>query len=93
MSDKPCPFCGRTELVLYGGERVGCESCGAMGPNADSEEEAWEAWNRRVSPIDCEAATKEKDGKCLGYQVSDIDDEPIERCKSCKQHTSYEEES
>lgn len=33
--------------------------------------------------VNCESATKQNDGTCLGYQYGE-DDEPIEQCKMCK---------
>ena len=38
----------------------------------------------------CENAEKEAGGKCLGYS-NNGDDEPIEKCKSCINYTSYED--
>lgn len=34
----------------------------------------------------------QKNGKCAGYQKSDIDDEPCERCKNCELNEFYEED-
>jgi len=39
---------------------------------------------------DCEHAER-SDGKCVGYQKSEIDDEPCEPCKYCKDFECYEE--
>lgn len=33
-----------------------------------------------------------KDGKCFGYQKSEFDDEPCEKCRKCKLNEFYEEE-
>jgi len=53
---KPCPFCGKSDSV-----EIECDSeqfyvicscykdgCGASGGYRDTEEDAWEAWNKRV---------------------------------------------
>lgn len=50
-----CPFCGEA-VGLSVGEvafedpwfMVFCQSCGAEGPQSDSEEKALEGWNRRA---------------------------------------------
>lgn len=59
---KPCPFCGskNTACSFYtthteGMEDhyyIGCKNCGANGSRGKSEEEAIEAWNRRVNDND-----------------------------------------
>lgn len=50
---KPCPFCGGNAQKVKSSGRwgwfVSC-SCAAVGPSADSKEEAIAAWNRRVEP-------------------------------------------
>lgn len=50
---KPCPFCGgSTQKVKSSGRWgwfVSC-ACAAVGPSADSRDEAIRAWNRRVEP-------------------------------------------
>ena len=38
----------------------------------------------------CAEADKTSDGKCAGYQKSDIDDEPADMCMECKQNEFYE---
>lgn len=50
----PCPFCESASATLMEYEEgcwaVACASCGAIGPSADSKEEAttnWEGANRR----------------------------------------------
>lgn len=55
MSDKlkPCPFCGGMNLYYAAGRfyAVECSDCGAKVVGAfRTEEEAAEAWNRRVQP-------------------------------------------
>ena len=51
---RPCPFCGRQTAKPKSSGRwgwfVGC-SCHAVGPNADTKEQAIELWNRRVEPM------------------------------------------
>ena len=39
----------------------------------------------------CKNAERDFNGKCLGYQKSDIDDEPADMCMECKENSSYEE--
>lgn len=46
-----CPFCASSELGVDGSVGtfyVCCESCGAIGPDADSEIAAVELWNDRT---------------------------------------------
>ena len=58
-----CPFCGRKRLNVEkpytyreGGKRITSSAfvycnfndCGAHGPQKDTVEEAWEAWDRRM---------------------------------------------
>lgn len=46
---KPCPFCGgAAHVVGFSAKWVFCNSCGAEAQCFDTEEEAIEAWNRRV---------------------------------------------
>ena len=50
---KPCPFCGGEAHVvetIHGKTLpwVRCKDCGMETPMLDTEEEAIEAWNRRV---------------------------------------------
>lgn len=40
--------------------------------------------------VDCMAAERQADGKCLGYARSGEDDEPCEQCRECPVNTSYE---
>lgn len=35
---------------------------------------------------------RQQDGKCAGFQKSEIDDEPCEICKECKLNEFYEED-
>lgn len=45
---KPCPFCGG-EAYFYEFERcIGCLNCGVETVSYHTEEEAIEAWNRRI---------------------------------------------
>ena len=39
----------------------------------------------------CKDASRDVDGKCLGYQKSKIDDEPTDECMNCKEYQSYED--
>jgi Lar family restriction alleviation protein len=47
----PCPFCGSTNVTLYGGSVGGkyvaalCHQCSAMGPEAETREGATQRWN------------------------------------------------
>lgn len=55
MNDKlkPCPFCGGMNLYYAAGRfyAVECSDCGAKVVGAfRTEEEAAEAWNRRMEP-------------------------------------------
>jgi Lar family restriction alleviation protein len=53
---KPCPFCGRTELLGFepypesGFIGVRCRYCGCIGPAklSETEKEAAAHWNERV---------------------------------------------
>lgn len=45
----PCPFCGGEALVLVAVRRILCNSCGSMGPIADTKEAAIEAWNKSAT--------------------------------------------
>jgi len=38
----------------------------------------------------CASADKTADGKCRGYQKSDIDDEPAKECMNCEKNEFYE---
>ena len=47
---------------------------------------------RRVADkYSCETIKKDENGKCIGYQKSDIDDEPTEKCMECSKNVFYEE--
>lgn len=52
---KPCPFCKCSQIMTWHIGHydkpwvAGCLGCLADGPHADTEEEAIEKWNRRVS--------------------------------------------
>lgn len=55
--DKPCPFCGSTNLThasvpTLGVEMnwVSCLNCQAVGPTDPDPEEAIRKWNTRASP-------------------------------------------
>jgi hypothetical protein len=39
----------------------------------------------------CQKAGKTNDGKCIGYQKSETDDEPADMCMNCKDNQFYEE--
>lgn len=57
---KPCPFCGSKNLTIvdgFGEKYVGCMECAAVGPSADTEKEAFDAWNRRVNDGDYQMST------------------------------------
>jgi len=40
--------------------------------------------------VNCTAAQREADGACLGFQISEQDDEPCEQCKYCPMYTGNE---
>ncbi len=45
-----CPFCGSGNIdysLRYHNFRGQCQDCGTTGPKADTEEEAFEKWNKR----------------------------------------------
>jgi len=53
----PCPFCGSIYLGIkpeapntdpYGTHWIECEKCGADGPPAGSQNDAWHDWNNRA---------------------------------------------
>jgi len=99
---KPCPFktkrCGNLHFLQYplsGKYFVSCD-CGASGPSEETKKKAADAWNSRKGDVyevtaDCLRADKTPDGKCRGYQKGEIDDEPSEPCKYCKESVFYEE--
>lgn len=49
---KPCPFCGGTELEVMeideGFSAVACDTCDAIGPMGQGDEEAKREWNQRA---------------------------------------------
>ncbi len=47
--------------------------------------------NNKRQEVKCNEAEKTAEGKCLGYQKSEYDDEPTERCKECKENIYFEE--
>ena len=55
MTDRPCPFCGGTFLVVHKDMtaapdyhvQIWCNTCDAMGPSARNEVEAFAKWNGR----------------------------------------------
>lgn len=102
---KACPFCGQTRPVtltveeIYGVETgrnsVVClevfGGCGASGGNAYDREEAAGKWNQRCKENRlCSIAPCPLEGKCVGYQRSYTDDEPIDMCKECPKNQFYE---
>lgn len=56
---KPCPFCGgegkvffNDEACYHGGKGtyyIVCAECASRGKNGNDEQQAIEAWNRRIS--------------------------------------------
>lgn len=51
---KPCPFCGgeaSTYVAYDDNYYVCCDECGCGLPVYNTEEEAIEAWNKRVSEV------------------------------------------
>lgn len=49
---QPCPFCGGSKVGKstdeFGQHRVGCNDCGAEGPDTYLELEARPRWNKRA---------------------------------------------
>jgi hypothetical protein len=43
--------------------------------------------------FNCEEAGQTADGECVGYQRSEYDDEPCERCMECPRNQFYEGEN
>lgn len=54
--------------------------------------EYWDDRAVKMPPPMCADAHKYPDGTCAGYQRSNYDDEPCDRCKTCTQNEFYEEE-
>ena len=51
MELRECPFCGEEVLAVFvkrNGFYVVCYGCNTCGPEKPSQQEAEEAWNRRV---------------------------------------------
>lgn len=91
MSDKlkPCPFCGGMNLYYAAGRfyAVECSDCGAKVVGAfRTEEEAAEAWNRRVQPTftpdELDAIRRNVRGNCvlLVREFSKIEQSIIDKC-------------
>jgi Lar family restriction alleviation protein len=95
---KPCPFCGNkaAEVRVYRTYTYFfCAVCGANSGKCQTKKEALAAWNKRVkylSEFDCDSVEKFQDGSCIGYGMSETDDEPCEQCKTCEKYQSYGEE-
>ena len=60
MEPKPCPFCGKTEFLLFDyqyrkpglkGCYIKCENCKASGGMYETLEQAVEAWNMRKDEL------------------------------------------
>lgn len=45
---------------------------------------------READKLSCDSIKKDKNGKCVGYQKSDTDDEPAGKCMECPQNIFYE---
>lgn len=56
MTAPGCPFCGEPEASIDEVKprrfALVCEDCGAIGPEADTQEEAVTRWNARVNRMD-----------------------------------------
>lgn len=45
-----------------------------------------------IKERDCSKPGKTHDGKCIGYQISETNDEPQDMCKICSENQFYEGE-
>ena len=70
---------------------IECTKCCCQNIGYSSEQEAMEAWNRRVIFPDCKSAERQGD-RCLGYGKSEYDDEPCDICKACQNQSNYGDE-
>lgn len=55
--NKPCPFCGGKKISavrdsLTGLWAIGCETCFIIYGVSNTQEEAWEKWNKRSGEDD-----------------------------------------
>ena len=89
MSDelKPCPFCGGMNLYYAAGRfyAVECSDCGAKVVGAfRTEEEAAEAWNRRVqltlTPDELDAIRRNVRDLRAERELSKIEQSIIDKC-------------
>ena len=56
MKNKPCPFCGISDLEMFvvcgnnitDEHWVKCNRCYANGPVGNTPSEAWDVWNKRL---------------------------------------------
>lgn len=85
---KPCPFCGGMNLYYAAGRfyAVECADCGGKIVGAyRTEEEAAEAWNRRVQPTftpdELDAIRRMFDGRYpRGRKLPEIEQSIIDKC-------------
>lgn len=99
MSDKlkPCPFCGGMNLYYAAGRfyAVECSDCGAKVVGAfRTEEEAAEAWNRRVQPTftpdELDAIRRMFDIRRSERELSKIEQGIIDKCDDALKGASVE---
>jgi Lar family restriction alleviation protein len=57
-ADKPCPFCWSEDVEPTDQSCtspplrvIACRNCGAEGPVAQTDDKAWERWNRRDNAL------------------------------------------
>ena len=48
-----CPFCGHVDTLRASGPNgaIGCDTCGAVGPNPTFNADLLAGWNTRTAPL------------------------------------------
>ena len=86
-----CPKCGNEYECYFEDIKESwkyCPHCGQrLGP---PEVEQVRGIKRKA---DCQHAGKTADGKCVGYQKSELDDEPCDMCMDCQESQFYEDDN